>query len=230
MSRGREKEDYTLTADSYEPTNDPDVEKHVRDIYQETAYTLAADRQTNSLPIVFAELFFIGGWAIAIVRAASSKPNRQNWVNVEAHSIAFSALYIWVISAVILGALIGASQTEASIPRLLQRFEFDMQGVRGKPARRPSAVEREDPNWCPREERRAIQGGCYSWRPTKWRNPPTKHRIGRWTLAFYALIAVVIIGSGLIVCAVLSYLVPPRGPSCRHIAECTMYVHIQSRR
>lgn len=41
------------------------------------------------------------------------------YINVEAHSIAYSALYFWIIPAVILGSVIGVSQTKASIPRIL---------------------------------------------------------------------------------------------------------------
>lgn len=44
-------------------------------------------------------------------------------INVEAHSIAISALYFWIIPAVILSSIIGVSQTEASIPRILRRIQ-----------------------------------------------------------------------------------------------------------
>ena len=44
-------------------------------------------------------------------------------INVEAHSIAYSALYFWIIPAVILSSVIGVSQTEASIPRILRRIQ-----------------------------------------------------------------------------------------------------------
>lgn len=39
----------------------PNFEEDIRHIHEETAGTLAADRQTKSLPAVFAEAFFIGG-------------------------------------------------------------------------------------------------------------------------------------------------------------------------
>lgn len=45
------------------------------------------------------------------------------YINVEAHSIAYSALYFWIIPAVILSLVIGVSQTEASIPHILRRIQ-----------------------------------------------------------------------------------------------------------
>jgi hypothetical protein len=72
-------------------------------MYEETAYSLASDRSTKSLPVFFAETIFIGGWILALLKAASSDPSPSNWVPVEAHSVAFSGLYLWVTSAVIIG-------------------------------------------------------------------------------------------------------------------------------
>ena len=39
------------------------------------------------------------------------------------YSIAYSALYFWIIPAVFLSSVIGVSQTEASIPRILRRIQ-----------------------------------------------------------------------------------------------------------
>ena len=85
-----------------------------------TAQALAADRATKFLPIIVAQIFFVGTIGIAFGRAptASSGPSPQTFVNIEAHSIAFSALYFWILPAVFLGSIIGVSQTENALPRI----------------------------------------------------------------------------------------------------------------
>ena len=190
---------------------------------------------------MIAEIFFISGWLIALLKAASSEPNASNWVNVEAHSVAFSALYLWVTSAVVMGSAIGASQTESSIPRILQGFEYHVTKVQEEkrvkldpqalivPAqiqeyrvRRPSAGGREDTGWCRTSSDRATYGGVYSWKPTKWRHVPRQFDIDTGTLISYSLIATVVVGSGFLTAAILSSLVSPRGPSCRHVPESFM--------
>ena len=55
--------------------------------------------------------------------SAASISSDTVYINVEAHSIAYSALYFWIIPAVILSSVIGVSQTEASIPRILRRIQ-----------------------------------------------------------------------------------------------------------
>lgn len=199
-----------------------DIQNELRNLYEETAYSLAADRATKSLPVVFAEVIFIGGWIIALIKAASSDPGPTNWAGVEVHSVAFSALYLWVTSTVVIGSVIGASQTESSIPRLLQGFEYHLNDLRGHTARRPSAADREENAWCRTSIDRAIHGGVHSWRPTKWRRIPTEHGIGTQTLVVYSVVSAVFVGIGLATGAVLSYLVPPRGPGCRQIPESLM--------
>ena len=60
-----------------------------------------------------------------MARTASSASISSDtvYINVEAHSIAYSALYFWIIPAVILSSVIGVSQTEASIPRILRLIQ-----------------------------------------------------------------------------------------------------------
>ena len=55
--------------------------------------------------------------------SAASISSDTVYINVEAHSIAYSALYFWIIPAVFLSSVIGVSQTEASIPRILRRIQ-----------------------------------------------------------------------------------------------------------
>jgi hypothetical protein len=196
----------------------------IRHVYEETAASLAADRQTRTLPVVLAELFFIGGWVISLIKAASSEPNPTNWVNVEAQSIAISALYLWVTSTVVLASFIGASQTEDAMPRLLHGFEYHLAAFHTGRDRRPSMDERVDTNWCRRSVDRAVYGGTYSWRPMKWKIGP-EACIRRRHLLVHSCIATLFVSCSLLVSAILSYLVPPQGLSCRHIAEIMVLVH-----
>ena len=96
-------------------------------VYQ-TASALAADRATNFLPIIVAQSLFIGAIAIATFRtAAAAKVSPDTlWINLEAHGIAYSSQYFWIIPAVFLGSVIGVSQTKDAIPRLLRRFQGDL--------------------------------------------------------------------------------------------------------
>jgi hypothetical protein len=188
-------------------------EDETRHIYEEAAGALAADRQTRILPVFLAELFFIGGWVISLIKAASSEPSPTNWVNVEAQSIAISALYLWVTSTVTLASVIGASQTEDAIPRILQTFEYNMAAFHGLQNRRPSISRRLESSWCKRDVDRAVCGGTYSWRPQRWQ---TSLHIG-WTVR--SVVAILFVGCSFVTSATLSYLVSPRGFSCRHIPE-----------
>jgi hypothetical protein len=189
----------------------------IRHIWEETAGALAADRQTRTLPVVLAEIIFIGGWIISLVKAASSEPGPTNWVNVEAQSIAISALYLWVTFTVVIGSLIGASQTEDSVPRILHSFEYQLAAFQGGSGRRPSMKARSDMMWCRRSTDRALHGGLYSWRPHKWRQGT--FNVEASAIFLYSCTAIAVVGSSLLISAVLSYLVAPQGFNCRHIPE-----------
>ena len=97
---------------------------------RQTARALAADRSTKLLPVIVAHIIFIGAIGIAIGKTASAAESGASsdtvFINVEAHGIAFSALYFWIIPAVFLSSVIGVSQTEAAIPRILRRFQIDL--------------------------------------------------------------------------------------------------------
>ncbi|KAH7084854.1 hypothetical protein BKA63DRAFT_4313 [Paraphoma chrysanthemicola] len=191
----------------------------IRYIYEEAAGSLAADRQTRTLPVVLAEVFFIGGWVISLIKAAATEPSPTNWVNVEAQSIAISALYLWVTSTIILGSLIGASQTEDAIPRVLHSMEFHLAPFQRRSTRRPSIAARVDTGWCRRSIDRAIHGCAYSWQPLKW-----KAKSNRSTLFAYAGVATVFVGVSFFTSATISYLVSPEGFSCRHIPESIVFI------
>lgn len=194
----------------------------IRHIYEERANCLAADRATKSLPVFVAELFFIGGWVIALIKAASSEPTPTNWPNVEVHSVAFSGMYLWISSAVVLGSLIGASQTEGSIPRLLQAFEYELTQVQGQLTRRPSAIHREESGWCKTGIERAIYGGLINWRPRKWVSRNPSHKVSNWNLASFLAVALLVLAASYLTAIALSYFIPPQGLNCRHIPQTVM--------
>ena len=139
---------------------------NLEDVIKWTANALAADRSTKSLPIVIAMAFFIGTVGIAVFRTASaaSADSDTIFINVEAHSIAFSALYFWIIPAVFLGSVIGVSQTEYAIPRILTRFRNDL-GPSSLPTEPELPIINTEAEW---RTYRIYCGGIYSWQPSEW--------------------------------------------------------------
>jgi hypothetical protein len=83
------------------------------------ARSLAADRSTKFLPIVFSQLVFVALFFISFWKTESSELGPGNWIHIEAHSLAFSVLFLWLTPAIFLSAVIGVSQTELEIPRRL---------------------------------------------------------------------------------------------------------------
>ena len=131
---------------------------------RQTGRALAADRATKFLPIIVAQTFFIGAVGIAIFRTAAAAGHSASsdtvFINVEAHSIAFTAQYFWIIPAVFLSSIIGVSQTEAAIPRILRRFQKDLDRLN-----LPQAVQM--PESCLNDDQgRIFHGGIYSWLPS----------------------------------------------------------------
>ena len=141
---------------------------------RQTGRALAADRGTKFLPIIVAQIFFIGSVGIAIFRTAAaarqSATSDSVFINVEAHSIAFSAQYLWIIPAVFLSSIIGVSQTEAAIPRILRRFQMDLDRL-DLPEKVP--MPNEGLNDFKDDQVRIFQGGIYSWQPSKWQRNST---------------------------------------------------------
>ena len=122
------------------------------------------------------------------------------FINVEAHSIAFSAQYFWIIPAVFLGSVIGVSQTEAAIPRILRRFQIDVERLN-----LPNKVKL--PNDCLEDnEKRTFHGGVYSWQP-------------RGSHLSHNLLSHVIVIMGTATGMMISALVPPDGWNCRHYGQ-----------
>ena len=197
----------------------------LRNVVQQTADALAADRATKFLPIMVAQGFFIGAVAIAIgrtVSAAVASSSTSIFINVEAHSIAFSALYFWIIPTVIISSIIGVSQTEGAMPRILRRFKIDLD--RAFPGNNVSLPNKglDDRN------KRVFHGGIYSWQPRK-RLPSSKSpyerldggnsmtRVKQAVKSGFLPYALLL--SGTLTGVIVSCLVPPDGWDCRNIGE-----------
>ena len=132
---------------------------------------------------------------------------------MEAHSIAFSAQYFWIIPAVFLGSIVGVSQTEAAIPRILRRFQVDVVRLT-LPNEIPLITL---PNACfANKAQRVFHGGIYSWQPHKSCATRTF-----WNCLNILPYLVVILGTA--TGMAVSGLVPPDGWDCRHVGEILIF-------
>ena len=194
---------YTLTGHS--------SRTHLRRLPFLAVRALAADRATKSLPIVVAQFVFIASVGIAIFRtaaAADSSTSSDNvFINVEAYSIAFSALYFWIIPVVILGSIIGVSQTEDAMPRILKADN----GTDTK-------SQLQTLNSSLDKEKRKYSGGIYSWQPSQWQSRSSSWRQKHMLLPYL----VVLLGGG--TGMTISALIPPDGFDCRHIGLLSILV------
>lgn len=174
-----------------------------------TANTLAADRSTKFLPIIVAQCFFVGGIAIAIAKITSNTSSTSFFINVEAHSIAFSALYFWILPAVFLSSVIGVSQTQDAIPRILRQFQEGLE-------RKLLTLSPMFPNHVlDRENMRIVNGGIYSWQPDQAHVYKSKRALP--TLQRNLLPVLIVVG-GTVTAMLVSGYVPPEGWQPRHCA------------
>ena len=222
------------------------------EICQNTGNALAADRTTKFFPVVVAQAFFIGSVAIAFGRTETTaeEPNPTTFINIEAHSIAYTALYFWLIPAVLLASVIGVSQTENAFPRILRRLQEDL--------------DREFPLWTtslpnnhltygdvvgrPDASLRERSGGIYTWQPTgappivNTQTPPAlphpdvqppplgfRRRFWRACARLTSLkrgsstLPHFLVFAGALTAILISFLVPPVGFECRHIGQLLIY-------
>ena len=134
---------------------------------------------------------------------------------MEAHSIAFSALYFWIVPAVFLSSVIGVSQTEAAIPRILSNLQDDVDRLN-----LPNRVSL--PNGCldnnqRNHQKRIFHGGIYSWRTSN--RPPS----GTY-LTYHDLLPYLVVIMGTATGITVSALVPPDGWDCRHMGEIFIFI------
>ena len=231
-------------------------------VVRQTAAMLAADRATKYLPIIAAQAIFIGAVGVAFAKTAAvataNSPSPTTFINVEAHSISFSAQYFWIIPAVILASVIGVSQTEHAIPRILQRFQDDLDRVLSSRFRLPNDFLHD-------QQRRVARGGLYSFRLIEAReqattaiyndssdfninlmgfngsksysrvkvnastispkvHPEINHATTQHMFPGPGLFALLICLSGTATAVLVSFLVPPEGFDCRHIAQILILV------
>ena len=145
----------------------------LRALIIEVSEELAADKVTKILPTAVALILFILTIAVSFLKTRAavggSGLNVSTFIGVEAHSIAFSALYFWIIPAVFLGSVIGTSQSEHSIPRILKRFHIDLpkrfsddgnDGEVNEMTGRLGACLRGETG----VDERVYTGGIYTWR------------------------------------------------------------------
>ena len=207
----------------------------------ESASHLAADRSTKFLPVIIAQAFFIGSIVIAIIRTKSlaEGPNPQTYIDIEMYSIGFTALYFWVISAVTLTSVIGASQTANSIPNILTGFRLNLS--KAFPQRNINLPQIFD------AEERYRRGGIYSWQPDgasedffdnaapcvqrlltptvprNRRRSSTRVRLYQSWPWFCTVLPLLSVSFGTIIGMLFTSLVPPDGWSCRSIAEIAIF-------
>jgi hypothetical protein len=109
----------------------------VQSAFHDLANSLAADRQTKTLPILYGLFLFIQAFAFAFFntnqsdKASLQYPNGK-LINIEAHSIAFSALLLWIIPAVYFSSIIGVSQMDEEIPRKLEHFQKQLKNLQAQ--------------------------------------------------------------------------------------------------
>lgn len=144
-------------------------------------------------------------------KSLTSGPNPATFANIEAYCIGFSALYFWIIFAVFLSSIIGTSQTDQAIPRILGRLRSELHTIVGArieamPTDLPPSIRERD-------------GGVYSWQPGRRTTILPSRQELLWTaLAYLSLTAAAFTGW------LISYLVPPVGWGCRNYGELTIYL------
>lgn len=132
----------------------------------EATEALAADRTTKYLPTLVALIFFIANIAISYAKTSAAigtfRLNTTIFIHIEANSLAFAALFFWIIPAVFLGSVIGVSQTEVRISRILERLHDDLR--RKLPDDEISNLQK----YVGDERTRAYTGGIYTWQQSRW--------------------------------------------------------------
>jgi hypothetical protein len=165
---------------------------------------------------------------VSLVQGFSSQPGQDQWSIVVIHAGSFAILYVWIISAVFLSCIIGVSQSELAIPRILDRLQHDLeQRFEKDAAREMQRTSKTRPfsetyTIC---DTRICRGGIYSWRPDKWHRQ-SMHSIStlnvhpsfNYTLALH-LVSMFLVTCTFLVSFFISALVPPEGFNCRHIAQ-----------
>ena len=207
-----------------------------------TGGALAADRATAVVPVLVAETIFIAVFLFDLVRlrgGGEARISGVTFVNIELHSIAFSALFFWLIPTVAMAAVIGASQTEKAIPRILERFRRDLEHTNRTLTENTSELPELTEKNCDSKTR--WLHGMYLWQPlrqegisTVWENRQSeldllRHYTGVWLSVRKGLVFIwgpihlalpyLIVGVAVMTGVLISWRVPPAGWRCRTLGE-----------
>ncbi|KAK4224487.1 hypothetical protein QBC38DRAFT_514847 [Podospora fimiseda] len=200
----------------YLQEQDPKRAELVMNFFQETIETLAADRATYILPIVIALFAFIASIGAAYWRIIGSPPEPGLWINVEAYSIAMSAPFLYVVPAVFLGAVIGVSQTERSVPRELNKLRVNLEKEGWFNGNDDNRLFKKIEAKAETSFHRIFHGGMYSWRPDLLL--PSRLSTA-WP---FILLAFLIVFFSIFVASWISYRVPPEGFDCRNTGQAAL--------
>ena len=191
--------------------------------------------------------------ALFRTKSASACPNATTYIDIEAYSIGFSALYFWIISSVFLSSIIGVSQTGPALPRILTRFKSDLAVALDRQVTEVNLPNFQETTYEASQRRltgnvvgpgtdltlskREKNGGIYSWQPAiSWE--PLRSIVG-WPFRsanwrelsipllldlLLALLPVVIVTSAATTGWAISWIVPPVGWSCRNKYESYIYL------
>lgn len=157
--------------------------------------------------------------------------NTSIFIGIEVHSVAFTSVYFWIIPALLIGSFIGVSQTEDRLPRILARFQEDLERhFKDTPEIQAlqDSIQKlgQDPK---RQEDRFYTGGIYSWQgamrstnsaaessPGESKPPTVLARLSPLVRLFNVWILPILIGMvPTLFGAFTSGLVPPQGFNCR---------------
>lgn len=213
--------------------------------FENAAFVLAADRSTYILPIFIAQIAFVFSLGAAFWRILGVPPHPGSWTNVEAYSIAMSAPFLAILPAVLLSAVLGVSQTESSVPRILNELRGNLlredwsppplagrgrggemmieriplgQVSIGKELLLRGIVEDEEENG---EEmvtfpERVANGGMYAWQPEMFSLRGVTKRLP------LIIVASVFVVFSVLVAGWISFRVPPDGFDCRNTAQAAL--------
>lgn len=183
----------------------------------------------------------MSGIVIAIIRTKSLAEglNPQTFIDIEAYSIGFSALFFWVMPHVTLSSVIGASQTTKAIPDHLRDFSGKItqhfpSRVLGLPSVKSDDErhKRRIYSYQPKEDFRGLFRNA-SMHVKRLLHPTAPfqkrpsihevrfHRTWPWVCIFIPIFTVSFAAfTGLL----LTWLTPPIGWSCRSDAEFAIFV------
>jgi hypothetical protein len=197
-----------------------DQQERLRDACRNAAQSLSADRSTSSVPVAVSIAIFFGAIWIAFDKHSPSSSNDSSCQlfsdneGITPYYIAHTALYISVLPAVLLSAVIGVSQDRDSIPHILNQLQKDTEDTE----------DHMQPTGCFEHWKRITSGGIYSWQPGKWQSLRSGDGDGCWRSRLLALLSFTSIVSGCLIAIYMAYTALPRGFGCREIAIISTFV------